>query len=278
MAIRLLGLDLDGTALDPGGKLPAAVRAGVQRVRARDIRVVICTGRRFRTALPIARELRASGPIVVNNGVLIKDLENARSLHRALLPAPLYTQALSLLRELTPPLVYIDDFHGGCDFLTERVDAAHPFQREYLSENIEFGRVVPNLAEAQPEGIVMMSAMADSESLTSLKARVQQTFGAQILTHSLANKNYQGDILELLSPASGKWNALWQLAQEWGVAPEEIACVGDDTNDAEMIANAGLGIAMGNASATARKAANVVVRSNAEGGAVEALEAVLLAR
>ena len=52
--------------------------------------------------------------------------------------------------------------------------------------------------------------------------------------------------------------------------------MGDDSNDAEMIANAGLGIAMGNASPAAREAARLVVRSNAEGGAVEALEQVLL--
>jgi len=39
---------------------------------------------------------------------------------------------------------------------------------------------------------------------------------------------------------------------------------------------AGLGIAMGNAVPEARAAADVIVRSNAEGGAVEAIERVLL--
>jgi len=278
MAIRLLGLDLDGTALDPGGKLPAAVRDGVQRVRARGIEVVICTGRRFRTALPVALELQLTGPMVVNNGVLIKEIESARTLHQAFLPAGVYAEALTLMRELTPPLVYVDDFEGGCDFLTERVEDAHEFQREYLAENGDFGRVVPDLADAQPEAVVMMSAMADTESLSALKTRVERAFGTRIHTHSLVNKNYRGDILELLSPKSGKWNALWHLAGEWGIERAQIACVGDDSNDAEMIANAGLGIAMGNASATAREAARVVVRSNAEGGALEALEQVLLAR
>jgi len=278
MGIRLLGLDLDGTALDPGGNVPSAVRDGVQRLRARGIEVVICTGRRFRTALPMARELQLTGPMVVNNGVLIKDTESARTLHQAFLPADLYTDALQLMRELTPPLVYVDDFEGGCDFLTERVEQAHEFQREYLTENGDFCRVVPDLGEAQPASVVMMSAMADTEALSALKRRAEATFGARIHTHSLVNKNYRGDILEFLSPESGKWNALSRLANEWGIDRAEIACVGDDSNDAEMIANAGLGIAMGNASAAAREAARVVVRSNAEGGALEALEQVLLAR
>ena len=276
MGIRLLGLDLDGTALDPGGKLPTAVIDAVQRVRARGVGVVICTGRRFRTALPIARELQLTGPMVVNNGVLIKEIESARTLHQAFLPEGVYAEALTLMRELTPPLIYVDDFHGGCDFLTERVEDAHVFQREYLAENGDFGRVVPDLANAQPDAVVMMSAMADTESLEALKGRVRQAFGERVHTHSLANKNYRGDILELLSPESGKWKALWHLACQRGIERAEIACVGDDSNAAEMIANAGLGIAMGNASPAARKAARLGVRSNAEGGGVEALEQVLI--
>ena len=78
--------------------------------------------------------------------------------------------------------------------------------------------------------------------------------------------------------ASGKWSALRKLAESSGIAADEIAAIGDDTNDVEMIRNAGLGIAMGNAVGAAREAARHVVRSNAEGGAVEAIERVLLLR
>ena len=66
------------------------------------------------------------------------------------------------------------------------------------------------------------------------------------------------------------------VALEAGVKPEEIIAVGDDTNDIEMIRNAGLGIAMGNAAPAVKQAADRVVRSNAEGGVVEAIEKTLL--
>ena len=44
-----------------------------------------------------------------------------------------------------------------------------------------------------------------------------------------------------------------------------------------MLRRVGLGIAMGNALPEMREAAHVVVRSNAEGGAIEAIERILAA-
>ena len=94
--------------------------------------------------------------------------------------------------------------------------------------------------------------------------------------HVIQNKNYQGGILEFLAPRCGKWAALERLAADAGIAPEEIAAVGDDVSDAEMLRRCGFGIAMGNAVAEAKQAARFVARSNAEGGVVEAIEQVLL--
>jgi Cof subfamily protein (haloacid dehalogenase superfamily) len=277
MPIRMLALDLDGTVLDGHGGLTDAAFEAVAAVRRRGIRVVLCTGRRFRTALPVARELRLSGTIVVNNGVLVKDIESGTTLENDFLPADVYGEVLALMRELVPPLVYVDDYHERTDMLTERIEDAHPFQREYLADNTEFCRVVPDLAERQPDAVIMMSAMADEASLFGLRERVAAVLGERVQTHSLMNKVYQGYILEFLSPSSGKWPALRRVAEAAGIPTQEVAAVGDDANDEEMIRNAGLGIAMGNATESVREAARLVVRSNHEGGIVEALERVLLA-
>ncbi len=118
--------------------------------------------------------------------------------------------------------------------------------------------------------------MADESTLTALRKEAHEEFGDRLRTHTLINKSYQGLILELLSPMSGKWPALEAVAAGADIAPEEIIAVGDDTNDIEMIRRAGLGIAMGNAASEVKQAANRVVRSNAEGGVVEAIEKALL--
>ncbi len=52
--------------------------------------------------------------------------------------------------------------------------------------------------------------------------------------------------------------------------------VGDGGNDLEMVANAGLGVAMGNAVPAVKQAARLVVASNDEGGVAEAIERLIL--
>jgi Cof subfamily protein (haloacid dehalogenase superfamily) len=276
MRLRLLALDLDGTILDPYGRLTGGVREAVDAARRRGLRVVLCTGRRFRRALPAARELELTGSIVVHNGAVVKDIESGRTEVERYLPADLYAEVLATLRETGSPLVYVDRYHEGTDILTERRDRAHLFQNEYLDDNAEFTRVVDDLAERPRRDVIMMSAMANLETLERLRSRASDRFGDRVSTHLLMNKVYRGYILEFLSPRSGKWSALRTIADHLGVAPEEIAAIGDDDNDVEMIREAGLGIAMGNAVEAARAAADVVVRSNAEGGVVGAIERVLL--
>lgn len=278
MPIRLLALDLDGTTLDAHGALTDAVRRSVAAVQRREIQVVICTGRRFRTALPMAQSLDLSGSIVVNNGVVVKQIETGKTLQHEYLPRDLYDEALALMRDMGPPLVYIDAHATQTDMLTERIANAHVFQREYLADNTDHYREVEDLAVEKPDEVIMMSTMADEDSVSVLQSRARESLGERMRTHAIMNKCYRGQILEFLSPNSGKWPALERLARSEGIEPEEIAAIGDDWNDVEMIRRAGLGIAMGNAVEPAKRAAEVVVRSNAEGGVVEALERVLLHR
>ena len=137
--------------------------------------------------------------------------------------------------------------------------------------------MIGDVTRAEHEGVIMVSTMADEGSLDALLAGAAERFGPRVYTHTILNKNYQGHILEFLSPLAGKWATLERLAASWGITPAEIASLGDDTNDAEMIRESGLGIAMANSLPEVREGADVVVPSNAEGGAVEAVDRILSA-
>ena len=275
MRFRILALDLDGTVLDPGGRLTDDVCDAVSVAKRRGLRVVLCTGRRFRTALPMAQSLGLEGPIVVNNGALVKDVGTGDTSHHSYLPSDAYPEILARLRDFGPPLVYVDGYHEQTDMFTENRAGAHAFQMEYLRDQGEFCRVVDDLTALRRDDVIMLSLMADEATLDAARERVMAALGDRVHTHSLVNKNYRGGILEFLSPDSGKWQGLCRVAAELDTPTAAIAAIGDDTNDAEMIRRAGLGIAMGNATAAALDAADEVVESNAKGGVVQAIERVL---
>ncbi|MBW2266939.1 MAG: HAD family hydrolase [Deltaproteobacteria bacterium] len=275
MSIELLALDIDGTLLDPYGALTDAARVAVGEARAAGLEIVLCTGRRYRTALPLLRELALEGMVVVNNGVLVKDVANAATLHHAYFPADLYAEAFALMSEAGAPLVYIDGYAEGFDMLVEAYAETHPFQSGYLDDHGEHCRFVEGLSAPPRTDVIMLSRMADEATLTPLRERISQHFGEALHSHLIWNKNYQGLILELLSATSGKWRALEHVARSRGIDPQRIAAVGDDHNDTELVHRAGFGIAMGNAVEELKQGADLVVRSNAEGGVVEAIHAVL---
>jgi Cof subfamily protein (haloacid dehalogenase superfamily) len=278
MSYRLLALDLDGTLLDPAGALSQPARAAVAAARDAGLEVVLCTGRRFRTALPVLRALELGGVVVVNNGAVVKEVASGRTLHPCYVSADLYPEALRILRSAAAPLVYVDTFHEDTDFLTESQAKPHPFQQEYLEEHAAHCRFVADLAATARDDVIMLSLMADEASLRPLGELAQAALGARVKTHLIVNKNYRGHILELFSPLSGKWAALERVARGLGVPPEEIAAIGDDRNDADLLRGAGLGIAMGNAVDEVKAAADLVVRGNDADGVVEAIERVLRGR
>ncbi len=278
MRYRMLALDLDGTLLDPEGELGEDVREAVAAARTAGMRVVFCTGRRFRTALPVLRALDADGPVVVNNGAVVKEVHTAKTLYHSYLPAALYPEALALMREEGTPLVYVDAYHTDTDIVTERGPDVHPYQAEYIGDHAEHCRFVDDLATAPHEDVIMVTMMADEARLESLQELARRRLGSRLDVHLIFNKTYRGQILELFSPLSGKWSALARVADAERIAAGEIAAVGDDANDVGMLRAVGLGIAMGNAIESVRTAADRVVSSNAAGGVIEAIEQVLRER
>src|ERR1700720_2034494 len=80
---ELLALDVDGTLLDPDGTLRPRTLEAVARAARAGIRPVLCTGRRYRRAWPIARKLEIDAPLVCNSGAIIKDPSNDRTIWRA---------------------------------------------------------------------------------------------------------------------------------------------------------------------------------------------------
>ena len=78
-----------------------------------------------------------------------------------------------------------------------------------------------------------------------------------------------------MEPGINKWEAVQSVAASYGITPEEIMCIGDSNNDVKMIANAGIGVAMGNAKDAVKNHAKIVTASNDNDGVALVIEAIL---
>jgi len=79
-------------------------------------------------------------------------------------------------------------------------------------------------------------------------------------------------LLDVIGPGVGKAEALAFLQGRWGVAARETLAIGDNWNDREMLARAGLGFVMGNADPDLQRLGFPVLPTNDEDGVAIAIE------
>ncbi len=89
---------------------------------------------------------------------------------------------------------------------------------------------------------------------------------------SLSNAAFsKPNYLEIVPKGANKASALVHLVAILGLDLSQVAAIGDGYNDIEMIREAGLGIAMGNAPAAVKSAADWVTGTNNEAGVAQAV-------
>lgn len=271
---RILALDVDGTLLDRRGVLLPSTKAAVARAAAAGIRPVLCTGRRYRRAWPIAAELGIDAPIVCNSGSVVKEPSDDRTLWRADLDADLAAAVLGLLTGRGHDVVAFNDRpHDEPDFRVSRHPTGDRWFDDYVSQNLSHAEVAADWTSGP---FFHVCAVGPREAMQSLEAAVLDALGDRVRTFVQKSPRYLGTMCEVLRRDAGKWAAVLHVAEQWGVAPEEICAVGDDMNDLPMIEGAGLGVAMGHAPAEVLAAADLVVPDHDNDGVAALIHERLL--
>ena len=65
------------------------------------------------------------------------------------------------------------------------------------------------------------------------------------------------------------------MAASYGITPAELMCIGGSNDDVKMIANAGIGVAVGYAKDAVKNHAKIVTASNDNDGVALVIEAIL---
>ena len=278
---RLLALDVDGTLLDREGRLRPSTAAAVARASAAGIRPVLCTGRRYRRARPVAERLGLDAPLVCNSGAIVKGADGVETLWRADLDRPTLDDVLVLFRRAAEPLLaFTDRGPDGPDFLVEQAATGRPLFDDYVSQNAGHVGLFPGWADRpgdHADAHFHLCAIGSRENMLAFELEVLARVGGRVRTFVQKSPNYAGTMCEVLRADAGKWAAILHLAELWGIRPDEVVAVGDDMNDLPMIVGAGLGVAMGHAPEPVLAAADFVTGNHDEDGVAMLVDRVLLA-
>ncbi|RUL88853.1 HAD family hydrolase [Tautonia sociabilis] len=275
---KLLALDVDGTLIGKDGVLRPSTAAAVSRAAAAGIRPVLCTGRRYRRALPVARQLGLDAPVVCNSGALVKETGTHATLWRAGLGPELAGAVLSELRRLGEPAVSIvDHAESPPDFLVPARPTGRLLFDDFVERNGPYALVDPDwMNRPGDDSHFHLFAVGEREAMLEVEAALLDAVPESIRTFVLHTSAYPGTMCEILHPEASKWSAVLHLAERWGIGPEAIAAVGDDVNDLPMIRGAGLGVAMGQAPEVVRLAADLVAPEFEADGVAAVIDEVLL--
>lgn len=252
--IRLISLDLDGTLLDPKGRVTDASRAAIARARGAGLRVVINTGRDCHEAAWFAREAGCDTLNASTGGGMVSNGEQV--LRRWDVPEPSGRRAVELCLGWGFDLMVF----AGEQTLVNSTYKKY-LERYYPFPAFHAHAVVTDdpLGYMEEYKLPLTKIHGELDPSQYPLDRLAALPGVALTTSSSHD-------VELVAAGANKGKALALIAQRYGVSLEECAAVGDSANDLEVLWAVGLPIAMGNAPENVKLAAARVAPSHAEEG------------
>ena len=263
MPYKLIALDIDGTIGGVGRPTSERARRAVRRVRDAGATVTLATGRTYRSAVAVARELDIAAPIVTFQGALVSAPRTGEPLWHVPLDAEMMRTALDAL-----------DGREGIEIrgdLGDDIFALKPSRatREYSDRHGVPIRVIDaDRFAATP--MTRLVARGEDDAIARLVPDLQRSLdGALHVTRSLSY------FCEILHPDGGKHKALGWLCDRLGISPADAIAFGNGYNDVQMLQWAGLSVAVDDAVPPALAAADLIAPPMNQDGVARVLEDLL---
>jgi Cof subfamily protein (haloacid dehalogenase superfamily) len=256
--------DVDGTLVTNDKILTERAIAAVKELKTAGVLFAITSGRPPRGMSMLIEPLELTTPIAAfNGGVFVHPDMSVIEQH-------------TIPDDITPAVTELLDGLGvdvwvyrGADWYVRNRKAPH-VDREAWTVKFE-PTVVANYDSVSTQVAKIVAINDDYDKVQSAVDAVRAKFGDHV--SAARSQPYYGDIT---NPEANKGGVVKYLSSTLGIAPEEMATIGDQPNDVLMFAHSGLSIAMGNASHEVQEAARRVTTSNEEEGFANAVEKFIL--
>ena len=250
--IRALFFDIDGTLVShTSSDIPADTLDALYRLRGKGILLFLATGRHLCEFSQLPLHGFPFDGYVTQTGQLCYD-GDFRPICEDPLDAADTAQLAACFERRLLPIVLISRDRLYINFVNETV----------RSTQASIHTAVPALGRYRGEPLFGATVFGSPGEIRELVSRLPHCRESSWHEHA-------SDIVAL---DSGKVSGIRRILERFGLDREEIAAFGDEDNDLDMIRFAGVGVAMGNATARVREAADLVTSSVDDRGISRALE------
>jgi Cof subfamily protein (haloacid dehalogenase superfamily) len=261
--VQAFACDLDRTLIADDAELTPRTKQAIDDAQVAGIRVLVATGRMFRSVRPYLALAGIADPVVCYQGAVVAEPDTGRFLLHEPIALELAREAIAALEEAGyPPNCYVDD---------ELAVSRHtPYSEAYAAFQHIPVQEVGDLLSWLDRAPTKLVAAGDPAELTALRASLAPVFGDRLyVTTSLPW------LLELGRLGVSKATGLAFVAERLQLDRERVVAFGDGENDLEAIEWAGFGISVERGHERLRARADWVCPGPEEDGVARVIEAFL---
>lgn len=228
MNIKAVFFDIDGTFYDhTTNRVLPSTKEAVRKLKEQGIKVALCSGRPLQLAaeLPVFDEFCWDG-FIGGSGISVYD-ENRELIWENAFTEDQLKKLFAIAEKHELPL-YVN---GEKTFLTRPL----PAKKEFVLELFHLG--VPEIRSWNHERVDVLSIFENRD----YDFRMFQT------VENIRMQPSCDYIMDILKKDTCKATGIKQLMAYWGLENEAYMAFGDSMNDCEMLQEAAVGVAMGNA-------------------------------
>ncbi|MCF7925277.1 MAG: Cof-type HAD-IIB family hydrolase [Candidatus Izimaplasma sp.] len=264
----LFALALDGTLLHDWESISKPTKDYFRQLQADGHKIVLATGRPFRSSEPFHRELGLDTPLINYNGGLVTSHHDD-----TFKPYSLTIPKEYILTIFNDNIDYIDNCFGEVKddiFLYKDTKEIEPLLHNFNGARLFVGDLNMILND-NTNGFIIV---AKPNKADLIETYVNDKFENRVLCRNWGEHYHH--VLELYTPETNKGKGLKYVAEHLKVEQENIIAFGDAHNDIEMLQYAHLGVAMQNAQERLKVYADdVTTLPNTEDGLIDYIDKFL---
>jgi hypothetical protein len=263
---KLIIFDIDGTLVGSGHKLDPFTRDTLLQLHDLRMPFTLATGKILPATKTQADELQIQLPLIMANGSVLQ-MRTGEVLYNAVVPGDVTRRAIRICEELNKDLViYIIDQL----YIKKMNDNIYPIYSNVSLGMNEIGDWEKITSQIDQVTKCLVVDIENQQNLIDLGNIFLKEFESRADIVHTSTK-----LVEILPQGVTKATAVKRLADELAINMDEVMAFGDYDNDAPMLSAAGLGIAVENASAAAKAAADLIIGSCEEYGPAKFLRELM---